>query len=72
MCLSWLGVNIGWVVPLLSTHQQGLGRDPGLYPVVYLLCGHCCFRVVTYHYGKHLTIDAKHESRLFNLGYTQM
>ena len=38
-----------------SPHHVGLGLYTVFFPGVNLLCGHGCYGVVSYHFGKHLT-----------------
>ena len=37
-----------------TSAQSPSSLHPVIFPVVYLLCGHWCYRVVSYHFGKHL------------------
>ena len=43
-------VAIGWVVLVPSPHLLGLGLHPVLFPVVYLLHGLWCYRIITYNF----------------------
>ena len=53
--LGCFGVTFVWVVLLPSHHQEGLGLHPGFFPEVKQLCGPWCYRVISYHFGQHLT-----------------
>ena len=53
--LGWLQVTTGWLAQLPSPHRHRLGSNLYLLPGGHLLCGHWCYRVVLYHFGKQLT-----------------
>ena len=57
------------MVPWVSSpHRVGLGLHPVLFPGVYLLCGHWCYRVVLYHLGKNSMSQAKVWDQYYDFG----
>ena len=53
--VDWSWLTYGWVIPVPFPQQLGLGLHQALIPGVYLLHGHWCYRVMSYHFGKHFT-----------------
>ena len=51
--------TFGWVVCLPSPYGVSPSLLPSLFPEINLLHGFWCYRIMSYHYSKHLTRQTK-------------